>query len=53
MLAATREIGTAFNLPGFWHYHCAAHVLNLAVGAAFNTRIIPRLVKNYVYLLVQ
>ena len=46
MLAITWKIGTALNLPGFWHYHYAAHVLNLAVGAAFNTRIIPGPVKK-------
>src|SRR6266540_3576503 len=46
MLAATREIRTALNLPGFRYYLCAAHVLNLTVEAAFNTRIIPGPVKK-------
>jgi hypothetical protein len=46
MLAATREIKTALNLSEFSHYRCAAHILNLVVGAALSTSIIPEPVKK-------
>src|SRR5688572_13020533 len=46
MLAATREIGIALDLSEFCHYRCAAHILNLTVGVAFNAGIIPESVKK-------
>jgi hypothetical protein len=46
MLAATREIKTALSLSEFQHYRCSAHILNLVVGAALNTSIIPASVKK-------
>ncbi|GBC04182.1 hypothetical protein RclHR1_05560002 [Rhizophagus clarus] len=46
ILAATQEIKMALNLSEFHHYRCSAHILNLVVGAAFNTNIIPESVKK-------
>ncbi|CAB5210824.1 unnamed protein product [Rhizophagus irregularis] len=37
MLVVTRLIKEDLNLSEFCHYHCAAHILNLAVEAALNT----------------
>lgn len=46
MLAATQKIGNALDLSEFHHYRCTAHILNLAIGAALNTSIIPECVKK-------
>ncbi|GBC16343.2 zinc finger BED domain-containing protein RICESLEEPER 2-like [Rhizophagus irregularis DAOM 181602=DAOM 197198] len=46
MLVATRLIKEDLNLSEFCHYHCAAHILNLAVEAALNTSIVPNCVKK-------
>ena len=46
MLAATRQIKETLNLSDFNHFRCAAHVLNLAVGAALNASIIPNCIKK-------
>ncbi|GBB98300.1 hypothetical protein RclHR1_31950002 [Rhizophagus clarus] len=46
MLAAIQEIKMALNLSEFHYYRCSAHILNLVVGAAFNTNIIPKSVKK-------
>ncbi|CAB4489353.1 unnamed protein product [Rhizophagus irregularis] len=46
MLAVTRLIKEDLNLSEFRHYHCAAHISNLAVEAALNTSIVPNCVKK-------
>ncbi|GBC23647.1 zinc finger BED domain-containing protein RICESLEEPER 2-like [Rhizophagus irregularis DAOM 181602=DAOM 197198] len=46
MLAVTRLIKEDLNLSEFCHYHCAAHISNLAVEAALNTSIVPNCVKK-------
>src|SRR5579859_4485821 len=46
MIAATKQIGTTLNLPGFHHYRCIAHILNLVVEAALDASIVPEPIKK-------
>ena len=46
MIARVHLIKENLELSVFQHYHCAAYILNLVVGAALETNIIPRVVKK-------
>ena len=46
MIAAANQIGESLESQVFQHYRCAAHILNLVVGAAFESNIIPSSIKK-------
>lgn len=46
MISATCKIGEDLELVDFNHYRCTAHILNLIIGAALETSIIPLPVKK-------
>ena len=46
MIAATRLIKEDLESPVFKHYRCAAHILNLVVGAALEANNIPQPIKK-------
>jgi len=46
MVAGVRLIKENLESSVFYHYRCAAHILNLVVGAAFEVNIIPQVVKK-------